>query len=79
MAVYQRGENWYIDFTFKGQRIRESIRPSKKNAQKVIDKRKTEIVENKYLEGPGPHQISRLRKRVSSMGQGKQENLILCP
>ena len=58
MAIYKRGNNWYIDFTFKGQRIRESIRPSKKNAQKVIDKRKTEIVENKYLEGPGPHQIS---------------------
>jgi len=25
MAIYQRGENWYIDFRFKGQRIRESI------------------------------------------------------
>jgi hypothetical protein len=25
MGVYQRGENWYVDFTFKGQRIRESI------------------------------------------------------
>jgi len=50
MAIYQRGENWYIDFTFKGQRVRESIGPSKKNAQKVIDKKKTEIVENKYLD-----------------------------
>jgi hypothetical protein len=25
MGVYQRGDNWYIDFTFNGQRIRESI------------------------------------------------------
>ena len=50
MAIYQRGNNWYIDFTSKGQRIRESIGSSKKNAQKVIDKRKTEIVENKYLD-----------------------------
>ena len=50
MAVYQRGKNYYIDFTFKGQRVRESIGPSKKNAQKVIDKKKTEIVENKYLD-----------------------------
>lgn len=50
MAVYQRGNNWYIDFTFKGQRVRESIGPSKKDAQKVIDKKKTEIVENKYLD-----------------------------
>lgn len=50
MAVYQRGDNWYIDFTFKGQRVRESIGRSKKNAQKVIDKKRTEIIENKYLD-----------------------------
>lgn len=50
MSIYQRGENWYIDFRFKGQRIRESIGPSRKDAEKVIDKRKTEIVENKYLD-----------------------------
>ena len=24
MAIYRRGENGYIDFTFKGQRIRET-------------------------------------------------------
>src|SRR5512139_870395 len=50
MAIYQRGENWYVDFTFKGQRVRESIGPSRKDAEKVIAKRKTEIVENKYLD-----------------------------
>jgi site-specific recombinase XerD len=50
MAIYKRGENWYIDFTFKGQRIRESIGPSRKDAQKVIAKRKTAIVENKFLD-----------------------------
>lgn len=50
MAIYQRGKNWYIDFTFKGQRIRESIGPSRKGAEKVIAKRKTEIAENKYLD-----------------------------
>ena len=50
MAIYQRGENWYVDFRFKGQRIRESIGSSRKNEEKVIDKKKTEIVENKYLD-----------------------------
>jgi integrase len=50
MAVYQRGKNWYVDFSFKGQRIRESIGPSRRNAEKVIAKRKTEIFENKYLD-----------------------------
>jgi integrase len=50
MSIYQRGENFYVDFRFKGQRIRESIGPSRKNAEKVIAKRKTEIVENKYFD-----------------------------
>ena len=50
MSIYQRGDNWYIDFTFKGQRIRESIGPSRKGAEKVIAKKKAEIAENKFLD-----------------------------
>ena len=50
MGVYLRGKSWYIDFWFKGQRIRESIGPSRKNAEKVIAKKKTEIVENRFLD-----------------------------
>ena len=50
MAVYKRGENWYIDFTFHGERIREMIGPSRKGAEKVIAKRKAEIAENKFLD-----------------------------
>jgi integrase len=50
MSIYKRGDNWYIDFTFHGQRIREMIGPSRKGAEKVIAKRKAEIAENKYLD-----------------------------
>ena len=50
MSVYKRGENWYIDFTFKGQRIRKSIGPSRKGAEAVIAKKKAEIAENKFLD-----------------------------
>jgi integrase len=50
MSIYKRGGNWYIDFTFKGQRIRESIGPSRKGAEKVIAKKKAEIAENKFLD-----------------------------
>ena len=39
MSIYKRGENYYIDFTFKGQRVRESIGPSSKGAEKVIPRR----------------------------------------
>ncbi len=50
MAIYQRGQNWYIDFKFKGRRVREAIGPSRKSAEKIIAKKKTEIAENKYLD-----------------------------
>jgi integrase len=50
MSVYKRGKNWYVDFVFKGQRVRESIGPSKKTAEKIISKKKAEIAENKYLD-----------------------------
>jgi integrase len=50
MAAYKRGNNWYIDFTFHGQRIREMIGPSRKGADKVIAKRRAEIAENKFLD-----------------------------
>ena len=50
MAVYQRGKNWYVDFTFHGERVREMIGPSRKGAEKVINKRKGEIAENKFLD-----------------------------
>ena len=50
MGVYKRGDNWYIDFTFHGERVREMIGPSRKGAEKVIAKRKAEIAENKFLD-----------------------------
>jgi len=37
MAIYQRGQSWYIDFTFRGQRIRESIeRRDQTEPRKVV-------------------------------------------
>ena len=35
MAIYQRGNNGCVDFTFKGQRVRESMGPSRKDAEIV--------------------------------------------
>jgi len=50
MRIFQRGDNWYIDFRFKGKRVRESIGPSRKIAEAVIAKRRVEIMENKFLD-----------------------------
>jgi integrase len=50
MSIYKRGRNWYIDFTFEGQRIRESAGPSRKLAEDLLGKRKVEIRENKFFD-----------------------------
>jgi len=50
MGIYQRGDNWYVDFYFHGQRVREMIGPSRKGAEKIISKKKAEIAENKFLD-----------------------------
>jgi len=76
MSIYQRGENWYIDFTFKGVRIRESIGPSQKDAEKVIAKKKTEIVENKYLDirkDPDPISFHEFAKEYLQWGKGEKK------
>jgi len=72
MAIYQRGKNFYIDFRFKGKRIRECIGPSRKDAEKVIAKRKTEIIENKYLDirkDPEPIKFHEFAKEYLEWGR----------
>ncbi|MEW6557531.1 MAG: tyrosine-type recombinase/integrase [Elusimicrobiota bacterium] len=50
MAIYKKGENWYIDYYAHGRRKREKIGPSKKLAEQVLAKRKVEIAENRFLD-----------------------------
>ena len=50
MGVFKRGQYWYIDFTFKGKRIKKSVGPSRQGAEKIIAKIKGEIAENKFLD-----------------------------
>ncbi len=50
MGTFPKGKNWYIDYRFKGRRIREMVGPSKVLAQAVLQKRKVEIAENKFLD-----------------------------
>ena len=50
MGLYRRGTNWYIDFYASGRRVRKKIGPSKKLADSVLNKQKTAVVENRYLD-----------------------------
>ena len=49
-GIYLRGENYYLDFTFHGKRIRQMYGPSRKGADKAIAKIKGEIAEGKFLD-----------------------------
>ncbi len=50
MAIFKKNDNWYIDYYINGRRKRESIGPNKKQARTVLQKRKVEIAENKFLD-----------------------------
>jgi integrase len=48
MAVFRKGENWYIDYRFKGKRLREKVGPSKKQAHQALAARKGEIAQGRF-------------------------------
>lgn len=50
MAVYKKGKDWYIDYYVHGRRKREKIGPNKRLAHRVLEKRKVELAEDKYLD-----------------------------
>src|SRR3989338_5547161 len=50
MAVYLKGNTYYIDYYVDGRRKRECIGPDKRLAETVLKKRKVEIAEGRYLD-----------------------------
>lgn len=62
MSVYKRGNKWYIDYYLPGgNRVREVAGSSKKLAEKLLAKRKAEILEGKYnVEHPEPIRLEEL-------------------
>ena len=54
MGVFKENGNWFIDYRVNGQRRQEKIGTSKELAKKVLDKRKVEIAEGRFLDCSGP-------------------------
>ncbi|NLW35213.1 tyrosine-type recombinase/integrase [Syntrophorhabdus aromaticivorans] len=53
MGLYKRGQTWWIDFSYKGKRVRHSTETDdKKLAEKIYHKVMTEVVEGKYFASP---------------------------
>jgi integrase len=48
MGVYKKESNWFIDYRFKGKRIREKVGPSKRMAQQALAARKGEIAQDRF-------------------------------
>ena len=47
MGVRKRGDTYIIDYYVNGQRVRETVGPNKRNAEKVLIQRKAEILSGK--------------------------------
>ena len=50
MALYKRGDTWYVGYYCNGKRVRKSIGPLKKEAQDALGKIKAEIREGRHFE-----------------------------
>lgn len=50
MGVFQKNQNWWIDYYAHGRRHREKVGPSKSLAQLALQKKKVEIAEGKFLD-----------------------------
>jgi integrase len=52
LAIFKKGNDWYIDYYVNGRRRREKIGPNRKLAETVLSKRKVAIAEGKFLDIP---------------------------
>src|SRR5205814_7429546 len=48
-TVYKRRNAWCIGFTTNGRRVRETVGPNKRVAEKVLSLRMTQVLENRYF------------------------------
>ena len=49
MRIYQRGKFWYIDYAYKGKRIRKRIGQSKKVAELTLKDIEVKIAKGEHL------------------------------
>src|SRR4029077_2693968 len=47
-GVFQRRENWFIDYYYRGRRQREKVGPSKGQAIQALSVRESEIAQGKF-------------------------------
>src|SRR6266702_3075895 len=48
-TIYRRGHSWCVGFTVNGRRVRETVGPNKKIAEKVLSLRMAQVLENRFF------------------------------
>jgi integrase len=48
LSIYQRGNTWWIDYYFKGERLREPVSSSRKEAMEALESRRGDIVQGRF-------------------------------
>ncbi len=74
-TIYKRGNSWCVGFTVNGQRVRESVGPNKKIAQKVLSLRMTQVLEDRYF--PPNRQLGRMPFKDFAQMYLEREGLLL--
>src|SRR6266568_3561971 len=57
-TIYRRGHSWCVGFVVNGRRVRETVGPNKKIAERVLSLRMTQVLENRYF--PPNRQLGRM-------------------
>ena len=57
-TIYRRSHSWCVGFTVNGRRVRETVGPNKKIAERVLSLRMTQVLENRYF--PPNRQLGRM-------------------
>jgi len=50
MRIFKKGDTWYVDYFYNGHRIRRRIGPNKKEAEAVLAKIRSQIIERTYFD-----------------------------
>src|SRR6184192_1060233 len=74
-TIYRRGQSWCVGFTVNGRRVRETVGPNKKIAERVLSLRMTQVLENRYF--PPNRQLGRMPFKDFAQMYLEREGLLL--
>src|SRR5438309_10468076 len=57
-TIYRRGQSWCVGFTVNGRRVRETVGPNKRIAERVLSLRMTQVLEHRFF--PPKRQLGRM-------------------